>query len=1207
VEATAGRSGDVALDIRRVAVRGPELRARIDHGGSLHFLGLRTSAPAPAPAPAPSAPAAPAPLPLFRLGTFTWNGLALRLLDERHEPPAELAVGQVALVLADVSDAPGATAGRFELRAVTEGIARELHVFGAVGSQPGPTLTLQLQCAIEGVTLQALRPWLEPAGIRSELQDGRLTFALDAAIEHDAPARPIRVELRDLALREGERELFALAGVRAEGITFERGVQVREIAIRNPHLAAEQLADGTLLALGLAIPPAAATPAPAAEPAPAEEPGPSDFRLGHLELSGLTFDLRQAGDAGPHSTRLTASAVVDKIRVGDAEPATFRVEARADGMLDQLEIEGRLRLGHADLDTSGQLRGKGIQPSGLRRFLPATMEPAVARADFTCAFRAELGGAEGGGQRLAAELSSLALVGDEGTSLLTAEAVRVRVDRLDSAQRVLHVAEAKVLGVKLDVTKDGAGATELLGMRLVAGRAAEEPRSPGPAVAVEASAHPAASASPPPPDRIGDFCIDQFEVELAEVRVRDLAAAGAAPAHLTFRLRGMEPLHLIGAEPDQLPPLHLLAEGTLEPFAQTLRLDVSALPFATVPELRADFQAGSLQLAAFERLFPGLAGRLRDEGSVGGALTAQLLVHAQSRAPASGAFDWSRDFRAEAELSDLHLRAAGRDEILAGIDSVRIEVSRISPATGDVEVRTVEVLTPRLHARQTAEGLHVLGMLVLPPANSGTPPPAPAPPAQIPPPTEPAEAPKPRASTGGNVSIASILVQGIDFDWRDETATPPTEVPLDALDFEITGFSTRAFTRPETIKFRGSLGAGAVDLPRRDQSGLIGGILGAATGVIGARKERPIERRALLDEIAITGKLSLVPSFHLETTLNVNQFELTGLRGAASSGGVIIEDGTFSAGIHATIDQAAGFSTDSTLVFRDLSIEEPANGPISSYLHLPMGLDAVLFALRDENGEQHIPLNFRVGRQGMSSDRIAGMAVAKLSELLTKAVYNSPFRLLGKVTSVTGISGHGVATGAEAAQAFGFAPASTNVQPATATALDALAEGAIADPRLVLVLAHQLGSSDLAIAAQLGNPPVGEVRAIVEGLRQRREALLVRRAAELQAVRVQAGIEGFDHPRLREGLRAIDTELGNIERALDRGLELMTPSAERRTDARSRKAALAVANQRLEAVRQALIERGVPSARIEVRRPQLATGERSDGAVYVTPRLRVVQ
>ena len=96
-----------------------------------------------------------------------------------------------------------------------------------------------------------------------------------------------------------------------------------------------------------------------------------------------------------------------------------------------------------------------------------------------------------------------------------------------------------------------------------------------------------------------------------------------------------------------------------------------------------------------------------------------------------------------------------------------------------------------------------------------------------------------------------------------------------------------------------------------------------------------------------------------------------------------------------------------------------------------------------------------------------------------------------------------------------------------------------------------------------------------------------------------------DAERTRERVRALDRELGSIEGSLDRLHELLRPGAERRQGQRARAAALAIAGERLERVRQALIARGVAPERVEVRSIRAVAGARdAGGRVLVIPRKR---
>ncbi|MCY3002162.1 MAG: hypothetical protein NTV21_10190, partial [Planctomycetota bacterium] len=140
-------------------------------------------------------------------------------------------------------------------------------------------------------------------------------------------------------------------------------------------------------------------------------------------------------------------------------------------------------------------------------------------------------------------------------------------------------------------------------------------------------------------------------------------------------------------------------------------------------------------------------------------------------------------------------------------------------------------------------------------------------------------------------------------------------------------------------------------------------------------------------------------------------------------------------------------------------------------------------------------------------------------------------------------------------------------------------------------------------AQRLANPDAADCRLLSARLRQRR-AELARLREELASESRLAYALGRSEEaeRVRERVRNFDRELGLVEGALDRLHELLRPGSDRRTPERSRAAALAIASERLERVRQALMARGIAPTRIEVRRIRRVTATAESGVVTAIPR-----
>lgn len=297
-----------------------------------------------------------------------------------------------------------------------------------------------------------------------------------------------------------------------------------------------------------------------------------------------------------------------------------------------------------------------------------------------------------------------------------------------------------------------------------------------------------------------------------------------------------------------------------------------------------------------------------------------------------------------------------------------------------------------------------------------------------------------------------------------------------------------------------------------------------------------------------------------------------------------------------------GLSLDASASFAHLSLSEPADGPISRYLALPAPLDAVLFLLEDAEGRQRVPVSVSIGRDGLSLASVASAAATAAATVIARAVASSPLRLAGTFTDMLGLTGGEEPPPSADARRFPFEPGDVTA-PLDPAQLEPLRRRLAANDSLVVTLVHEFGPADLERAQRLANPDAADCRLLSARLRQRRSELARLREEHASESRLAYALgRSEEAERVRERVRGLDRELGLVEGALDRLHELLRPGAERRTPERSRAAALAIASERLERVRQALISRGIEASRIEVRRIRRVTATAEAGGVTAIPR-----
>ncbi len=1252
--------------LRDVDIAGPALDLRRDADGALHLLGLATlsaaeldaasggaAAPAErqdassaATAQATAQAAGPAG-PRLLLGQLRWHDVALHVRDEAVAPPIDLNLHDVGLNLSDLAiggdPAHGdSRTGKLALWLGAEGILQRLELQGAVQSRPGPLdLTADLSLQVTGVQGGQAAAWMEAAGWQSAWADGRLALALHAAVAQREDALHADVELTQLSLDNGGQRWLALQRLSLGAVQLgAEGLQVGAIELSGFDVRAERDAEGGMLFAGVRVPPPVAPVTPVAPVAPVAATGDVP----------MTDDAAQADDDTAPMRIVVARVALDDVHVqfNDAAvspaadlsagmalhvsgfdtasppggaPAAFDLSLAVPGTLESLALQGDVLLTPDSQRLHAALLARGLAAGGLSAYLPPGLRCELRDGRLALQVDALHGPATAGGERFDVALHDVLLRdGPEGETVFALSRLACVAPRVDLDGGVVDLEEVSLRGVQLAAHRGDDAEVHALGFAF---GSAPDVAAQGATGDMASAAQGVASGAPPSAARRGESALaalpearlKTLDVEFEHLSWRDESQPGQPEVLAHLHLFNPAPLELIGRDPESLAPWELTCEVGANPVIEALTIGLRLQPFAMQPSLELSLAGHGIQGAGLTALVPSLAGSVDGSELVDGTLGAQLEAQLQwpRRSPVD--FDLSHGFGLRLALSGLELRDRPQGELLAGLDGLELEVARISPASGDVHVERLELRTPHALVVNREDGLHVLGLRLLSAAaDSGT---------------QAADAPTvpPPAASGGvasggaasdvaaaarapEVRIDAATITGLDLQFRDETLTPPLLLPIQSLDAELTGFSTSAqAARP--MRFGVFVGAGDVPLPKpvKSSSVLAGLTKATIASISGADESRTqIEERPVFQEISLTGRLTNGPSPKGWAQLNISALELMSFASAAKSAGVVIGDGVLDASVKLRFLGAEGVSIDSSTTLTDLSLSEPANGPVSQYLKLPAPLDTVVFLLRDEQERIVLDINLDSGAAGVSGSGLAREAAATLGALSTRAVASSPLRLTGTLTDAIGVTGGQSSVQAEVPTLLEFGVGDAALQPEQMQQLAPLVARLAADEDLTLVLEHVLGEGDVAQAELLANPPDEETLQVVERLRQMRGELQRRRdelAAQVSSF-YAVGRES-DAAAASEQLRGVDHDLGVLEQGLDRVLDLLRPGAGRRADHRTREAALALGNQRLATVAAALKQAGLKDSLsvIEVRpaRWQVAAGE-SGGHVALIPRSR---
>ncbi|MGQ0553138.1 MAG: DUF748 domain-containing protein [Planctomycetota bacterium] len=1222
-------------------------------GGAIPSLASTATAAAPVATPAAAPVAASARLELGQLAV-TETRLAFR--DESLAEPAELVFDDLGLTLDGLAlggptGSPDSVA-QLALWLLAPGLTDRLALTGSITSRSGPlNLAVQLGLRGEGLSLRRLEPWRAPAGISSRLVGGTLAADVSSRLAARDEGLSASFALSNLSLQGDGEEWLALERFAVQGAVLGGArTQIESVEIVGPRVLVSRDAEGALQALGLRLgapagsgevavvetqpaptiptPPLTAPPPPA-DPLAALLAGIPPLDLGDVQWSGAEIRWRDAAVQPAvdlavqpefHFTGLALNSwpATNGVRAaGSGNAASARGVAamlfslRLPGVLEAGLLTGKIRSTPEEFGVSGTLAFSGLQTGPLASYLPPGAGLEFGQGGLHAAWGVRVARVPEGGHSFEATLTDLSLVsapaGRPERPVFLLPRVRLAAQRVDPGAYRYDFDEVALQGLQLDALRTADGALHVLGLRLPPAASPAEGASTAAASSASTSASATAPAAPravAAPDEewpaewarppLPLITLQSFDVELERLTLTDESAGeGAAPLSASLWLRAPQPLRLLDAQPDELPPLELRLNAGVAPVLRDLDLRLLLSPWAARPEASLELLASGLRGAGLTELRPALAATLDGSGLRDGRLSAALHAELSLLRRRPTDFDLSNGFGLSLELGEVSFRDGEQGERLAGLGGLTLEAPRLQPASGALVVDSVELRTPFFRAHKTAEGLHALGLRLLPP-----PEPAPGEPAaqggeaKTSAATATAAASSAPASAPGlALAIDTLAVRGLDVLYRDDSATPPLIAPLTALDVEVLGFDTRAFTERRELRLALSLGAGPVPLPRRVQaSSLLAGLASAAgAAVLGDEHEGVIEQRPLFDEVALNARLAFYPALSGHAQLSLNALELLGVAGPAQAAGLIIGDGMLDTTVRTRFRDDGSLGVETSVVFSDLALSEPAGGLIEQYLRLPAPLDSVLFLLRNADGEHRIPVSFSVGQDGLSTLELTRAGSAALGRVLAGAIANAPLRVVGTFTDLVPLGG-AEPTLAEQAVALGFSPGSAAVRGDIETQLAQLIELLDDDDDLAVVLEHRFAPADLVRAEELANPSEGVCLQLVTRLRQRRAELQLERDLYSSEARALFAIDRQSDGRRRaEDVSALDAEIGRTEAALDSVLELLRPGAERYREKRTRSAALALGRERLATLRTALLASGVDeiAERIEERAPRL--------------------
>jgi hypothetical protein len=954
-------------------------------------------------------------------------------------------------------------------------------------------------------------------------------------------------------------------------------------------------------------------------------------------------------------------------------PTKLQVEASLAGAMESLTLAasaGRSATGQA---LEGSLALAGLKAGPLASYLPPNTEVTLEDGRLALNFEASSEQNAEGGDAVFASVTELNYSdGVDGDSLLAFDSLVFDAPRLDSDAAVFAIEAVALEELVFDAARTSSDRMEVLGLALITPAEADAP-SEEPTVdetlPEDPEAAPKGADAKGTPATVGverqvppTVTLGKLDVGIERLRYLDKTRAGAVPLDLSLALVTPGPQTLCLPDPLDLPPLEFSAVGQVSPIIEKLAITAGLEPFAADPGGSLTMLIEGITGTELAAVAPEIAESMDPSGFVNGSFeaSADLRLALARRGPLD--FTLTRGFGATLNIDKFALKETPAAEP-TGFESLNVEVKRVDPKTGNVRIDSADLNGIYARIRQAEDGMHVAG-LRFPPAPEAEPglesSEEAGEQASEEPTTDPedaddepkladsAEAPDPETS------IDRLTISGLDFEFLDTTVEPALRLPIADLELEVKRFTTATFTEARPFSFQTVIDAGEIELEERTGiDNLLFGVLNsAATAVTLEGNDFNTESRRVWDLLEANGRLSLGPKMRGRVKLTLLGLELPAFRGPARASGMEIGDGLLDNRTSLRFREDGALSVDTKSTTSYLSLSEPADGPITKYLSLPAPLDTVLFLLRNSSGEQALPIKLDVPPDGVTAPQIAGLAANTLGVLITEAISSAPLRVLGPLGSIADALGltkvpltadtvtlefpEGAATMVTATVVPNAKPVPSEgeVDPAPAATpsiegdpLDRIVAAMKSNPDMRLVIQAELGAGDVEVAERLANPTAESIERLIQRSRYRK-ATLERERSKLGArakAQIFAGASPVTDPatdpatdagsddegaaELVAQLQALDTERAALERGLDDLFSYIRPGAERRAGMRTRNAALALTNRRLDRVRLELVRRvgNAVAKRIDVRRARYRKGTDEAplpelGRVTITPK-----
>ena len=1177
--------------ISAIDLAGPKLLAYRDKQGRLSLLGFRTKSAVTPDGPPLSTSTQPSlirqegqkvvakvevnlPIPRITIDRFTWKDIQMELQDDSLTPPKKLAITDAGLELTNLAvelrpTTRPASPGTLHAWLKFPGVVGSVDLAGTLTATPS-ALKVVTDVKADAINGEALRPYLEPLGMEMALTNASLRLHSESFAQVTPEGLAADLMLKDVEFTDGRKSLLGVRQLSVERLALQSKLtSVRSIRVIAPHASVLREADGSLVIGGLKMRYRPMTEGYGAdvEPVSPRLPAMPPISSDELVIKDARIDWTDRAFVPAVETSITSDVSLVNLRLGQKTAiAKLAVRASIAEALAEAKVDATVQtwpdryIADCDIDLSG------LRVGALAAYLPQGLASNLNDGRMKLKVKADLANNSAGGLASRLEIGEFELrEANAAEPLVAFESFRAVGKRIDPAGLSVAMDEVSMAGLVANIQRTAAGDLAFAGVRttrMPSGyKAVVVPVSTTRTAMVERGVGELVAAARRP---MTEISIEKLSLSGNRIRFTDLSRPSAVPLVIEqLHLRNADRLVWLGKDAMNQPPNRLELSAKINPIMENLVLSIEAQPFASQSTANVRIMAQGIHGKAINQLVPELIGRVDGSTLENGRFEATLDASARIERRSAAQLDFRRGFDFEFGVRDILLSRPGDKRPLLGLKEIRVSNARIEPAANKASIGSIEISKPIATIWREKDGMYVAGCRVILPQPGATATTAKATAtaaASVAVPVKNAPAPAGPSAGSADISIRKLLISGIDVLIEDRTCDPRVVIPLDELDVQVADLGTRTLQENRPVRFSATLGSGKVSVPWRSGHGH------AAT-------QDAMDQRDLFAIATANGAIALYPEINGWVRTSMNGLELAEFRGLAAQFGVELRDGIFDNQTDIRIRDSRQADVRLKAVLTDLSVSEPASGPLTGLLRLPMPLDAAIGLVQDADGSVTLPASFTLRDGQVTRGQIFSAAMGAVSQTLATAIASSPLKLAGGLWG----QGHDKPVSKGPAFVVAFAPGQADLDFTQMQRLQKIVEK-LRDDRLAQVqLKPELSESDVSLAGERANPNPQDAMDMIRSLRAQKSELMEQRREMAVQLRTQLAAEpeaGLQNELGR--LRQMDRQILSTEDSLDKVLDLLRPGADRQAGRRTRGMAIDIGEARVRAIRAYLLASGLP-------------------------------